>query len=133
MYFWRISLLQVSSVMSILGLQYWIWESISVVFPLILLFLVTLSAFYFGAQKDWPQRSDVLALVPRLAVSMWFFSTLAYIVAFYLMPDQFSFSSSMLPLLAPTVSLAPGFATLILTLCAGDASLFMLERDTSAS
>ena len=125
---WRISFLQIGTVTGTVGLQYWLLDSVGIFLPLGMLFLVTLATFYLGAKEDWPVRSHVLALVPKLAFLMWLFSLFAYVGCFLWNPSAFDFSISMLPLLAPIVSLAPALATVILTLCAGDTSLLMLGR-----
>ena len=64
---------------------------------------------------------------------IWFLSGVGYVWLYHLMPESFSYSSTMLFLIAPCIALAPGLAALVIMLCVGDVVLFIFGEDTKNS
>ena len=64
---------------------------------------------------------------------IWLLSGSGYVWLYHLMPESFSYSSTMLLVIAPCIALAPGLAALVIMLCVGDVVLFILGEDTKNS
>lgn len=126
--FW-LSVCQIST----MGALLFFGGQLNIVFVAVVFFLVTLGVLLLFGKKNplWPYRKDVLRLSWQTFGIMWVVATLAYCIWFFQFPQKFAFSASKLVVIAPSVSLAPAFMGLFLTLCAGDTVLFLLGRDSS--
>ena len=117
--------------LTIFGVVLGILKSSSILLLSICIFSGALSCFcIMGSQtSNWPRRTDVWFVSRWTFALIWFVSLIGYIVYFFAYPDSFSFSSSQLWFIAPCISFAPAFLSVVLTMCAGDTALLILEKE----
>ena len=109
---------------AVAGVEVAVTGGLGLLFPLSALFVGAFFAFWgLGARREgWPQRATIQRAALISAGNIWALGTALYAAAFLLQPDAFAFSAPMLILFAPAVGLLPGLASLVLTMCAGDAA-----------
>ena|GEM_PF-3906792 len=125
------SLCMILSQVGAIFLVSWILGSVGIISTTISMFVSAVLCFCgLGySRTDWPVRTDILRLSRNMFVSMWVLGVLMYTICFFIFPEAFDFETEKLWLIAPFVGLAPGFISLIMTLCAGDTALLILGRE----
>jgi hypothetical protein len=113
----------------------YLFDSMNVIAHAVGIFIVSIFCFCILGkdEKYWPLRQDIWAMARSLFVVMWFAGVVGYCGWYFSSPHLFDFSSTRLCIIAPLVSLAPAFLSLILTLCAGDTALLILGREEKES
>jgi len=108
-----------------------ILHSSSIIFLAFSIFVGSLACFcVLGRKKsDWPCRQDVWSVARWTCMWIWIGSIVGYSLYFFSYPQSFSFSSGQLWFIAPLISFAPALMSIILTMCAGDTALFILQED----
>lgn len=121
--------LQLLSALALAALELLLTGGVGLIWPLLGLFVGAIVGFLLVGQRReaWPQRTDIQQISLRSALAHWFISTAAYMSAYAVWPESFSFSVGALIGLAPVVGALPGMAALILTMCAGDTAATILQ------
>lgn len=108
-----------------------VFQSRSIILVATGIFVGSLGCFcLLGRQRSqWLCRQDVWSVSRWTSVWVWGGSIAGYSVYFFSYPESFSFSSHQLWFIAPLISLAPAIISIVLTMCAGDTALFILDKE----
>ena len=106
-------------------------QSSSIILLALCLFVGSFGCFcLLGRQLRKPLcRQDVWSIARWTCVWVWLGSITGYSVYFFSNPQSFSFTARQLWFVAPLISFAPALMSIILTMCAGDTALFILEKE----
>ena len=108
-------------------------QSSSIIFVAAGIFAGSLLCFCLLGRKfpHWPRRQDVWSVARWTGMWVWMGAIIGYSIYFFSHPESFSFSSHQLWFIAPLISLAPTIISVVLTMCAGDTALFILDKESS--
>ena len=96
-----------------------------------LTFVITMMGLYaLGKKKNVIlTREHILRLSKWIFFVMWVMGLCGYCCWYASNPQIFGFSTSKLILIAPTIAFAPACMSAVLTLCAGDTVLPILQKN----
>ncbi|MAA78002.1 MAG: hypothetical protein CL916_01985 [Deltaproteobacteria bacterium] len=106
-------------------------QSSSIIFLASCLFISSVTCFCLMGYRSetWFCRQDVWFVARWTCVWVWLGSVIGYSLYFFANQKSFSFSIEQLWFIAPLISFAPALMSVILTMCAGDTALFILEKE----